>query len=145
MPNQHTSHVRYPRHRAAVPKARSHARDLAHLWDVPELADDLALVVTELVTNAVLHGSTGPNRQVAVTYHLNALRLRVEVRDPGDGTPTLQEPRPADAENGRGLLIVCGLADAWGVDPLAVGKTTWAAFHLDAERTAPEAREATPC
>jgi anti-sigma regulatory factor (Ser/Thr protein kinase) len=145
MPGDRTEEARYPRHRASIPAARHHARKLAQAWDVPQLADDLELVVSELVTNAVEHGITANDRRVAVAYHITASRLRVEVRDAGDGTPAVHDNPPAEAENGRGLLIVGAVADAWGVIPCVVGKTTWAEWHLAERRTPSEAIEVTAC
>lgn len=59
-------------------------------------------------------------------------RLRIEVRDSGPGRPTAQSPR-ADSENGRGLLLVGELADAWGNVEHTVGKTVW--FAVKATQT----------
>ncbi|MFC9155102.1 ATP-binding protein [Streptomyces bauhiniae] len=66
--------------------------------------DDLVLVVSELVTNAVLHGKTPPGRQVEVTLDHKAGRVRVEVRDTGDGIPRRRPGVPL-AVAGRGLEI----------------------------------------
>jgi hypothetical protein len=50
--------------------------------------------------------------------------VRVEVTDPDDRLPTMAAPN-ADDIGGRGLIIVNGLASAWGVAPTASGKTVW--------------------
>ena len=78
------------------------------------------LLVSELVTNSVLHG--GPPVVVAVDCDGEALQVRVR-----DGSPTLPEPRDAgqDAEGGRGLELVANLSAAWGVDPEDGGKHVW--------------------
>lgn len=135
MPDHRNVQQRYPRHRARVRAARRDAWQLADAWGVPQLADDLALVVSELVTNAVVHAATGNGRQVAVTYDADATRLRVEVRDAGDGTPTpAPEACAAEAESGRGPRIVAVVADAWGCDRLVVGRVTWAEWAFTAPR-----------
>jgi anti-sigma regulatory factor (Ser/Thr protein kinase) len=86
----------------------------------PDSADVLALLTSEVVTNAVLHG-VGP-----LTLHLVAspVRVQVEVDDAGRGVPVV---RPADQEalGGRGLRLVQGLSESWGVDRHAAGKTVW--------------------
>jgi anti-sigma regulatory factor (Ser/Thr protein kinase) len=86
--------------------------------------EDLLLVVSELVTNAVVHGA----EPIMVTMVLAPERVRVEVTDGADGSSPHGNPRPrADAENGRGLAVVTRLAVAWGwrATP-GNGKTVWA-------------------
>ncbi|MFD4785853.1 ATP-binding protein [Streptomyces sp. NPDC058459] len=127
---QHTSDggrssTRYARTRVSVGKAREFARLFADRMDVDGSADDLALIVSELVTNAVLHGKTAPGRQVEVTLDHRAGRVRVEVRDTGEGMPR-RRPRVPLAVSGRGIEIVDALSEAWGVTEQVVGKTVWA-------------------
>ncbi|NUR08306.1 MAG: ATP-binding protein [Nocardioidaceae bacterium] len=113
----------------------------------PELSssawDPALLLLDELVTNAVLHGS-GP---VHVRIFDQADLFRVEVEDQGAQMP---EPQPVDllADHGRGLLLVDQLASTWGYVPLeptpaalgaATGKTVW--FELP-PLALPEARDA---
>jgi anti-sigma regulatory factor (Ser/Thr protein kinase) len=70
------------------------------------------LLVSELVTNSVLHGELRPSDQIEVKLHLNG-RLRVEVLDPGGSfTPGRSN---ADEVGGWGLVVVEQLADRWGV------------------------------
>jgi len=90
--------------------------------------DEAQLLITELVTNAVLHG--GP----PVTLGLacdggRGLQVRVS-----DGSP-LSPPTPGeevdlDSESGRGIALVDVLTDDWGVEPTAEGKAVW--FRLTA-------------
>ncbi|MFF0966293.1 ATP-binding protein [Streptomyces sp. NPDC003703] len=94
------------------------------------MSDDLTLVVSELVTNAILHGKTTRGRQVALVIDRDAKRIRVEVRDVGDGMPRQPlggEPLPV---SGRGLEIVASLSDAWGVIERVIGKTVWAELAI---------------
>jgi anti-sigma regulatory factor (Ser/Thr protein kinase) len=96
-----------------------------------EIVDDVLLLVSELVTNAVRHGGA--------RIRLHALRtaaaVRIGVHDDGDDLPKM----PADAGDptatgGRGLLVVSLLAHRWGVDPAdpPPGKTVWVEFFLAA-------------
>lgn len=99
----------------------------AMLVDVPvEIVGAAELVVSELVTNALLHGGG----QVAVRLSLNPKRqLRVEVEDAGHGLPVT--PRDStEAMTGRGLALVSQLAQAWGVDRSPTGKIVWAELGL---------------
>ncbi|MEU9457172.1 ATP-binding protein [Streptomyces sp. NPDC048277] len=85
-------------------------------------------VVAELAANAVLHGRV-PGRDFRLGLRLFADRtLRIEVTDArGDRVPCVHDPVTADAESGRGLLIVAAYAERWGVDEAAAGcKVVWA-------------------
>lgn len=123
--------VRYRRYRPSVPIARTKARALAKEWHLPSPATDfLEWVVTELVTNAVIHGRTTRGSHVLVAYHLDDDLLRVEVRDAASGMPRVGPPPVTEdgdePEGGRGLQIVAALADEWGVIPRVIGKSVWA-------------------
>lgn len=106
----------------AVAEVRRALRELLRRWDGPVpagLFDTAALLVSELVTNALVHTAGGAQLTATVTD-----RLRVEVRDCASARP---EPRPptGDGTSGRGLILVRSLADAWGVLPHAFGKSVW--------------------
>lgn len=87
-----------------------------------DLADDAAVVLSELVGNAVRH-ARGPIR---VTLRSIGSGLRMEVHDAAPDSPP--QPRPADGEatGGRGMHLVHGLSTRWGWDADAAGKTVWA-------------------
>lgn len=94
----------------------------------PGTREDLLLVVSELVTNAVVHGA----EPIVVTMVRAPGRFRVEVTDGATESSPHNNPRPAaDAENGRGLSVVTRLAVAWGwrASP-GRGKTVWAELPL---------------
>jgi anti-sigma regulatory factor (Ser/Thr protein kinase) len=77
--------------------------------------DDLVLVVSELVTNAVTHsGLRGAESVILKVRMLSGSRIRVEVEDAGGGFPDVTTP-PTD-QHGRGLAIVARLADRWGTE-----------------------------
>ncbi|MFD8705905.1 ATP-binding protein [Kitasatospora sp. NPDC059648] len=105
--------------------ARSRAAELAKEWELQSRADDVQLILSEVLTNAVRHGA---GRQVTVLYRLDTARLRVEVRDQGDALPC-QRSVDGEAEDGRGLTIVERLASRWGVDERVIGKAVW--FEID--------------
>jgi anti-sigma regulatory factor (Ser/Thr protein kinase) len=95
----------------------------------------VALVVTELVTNAVIHGHARPQLSVGWDGH----SVQVEVEDDGPGRPTLRPMNPTTT-SGRGLALVDQIADDWGVaappTPEEItpdhqhGKVVWARIDL---------------
>lgn len=117
----------------SVTLARRRAHRLVTGWGHPELAADTALFVSELAGNAVLHGCLR-DRLFRVEIALTERALRVSVSDPkGELLPSPRDPS-RDEMFGRGLLIVGGIADRWGVDELTVGKVVWC--ELDVVRPA---------
>jgi len=113
------SHVLEP-HLGSPRRARVLLRRACLDWALGNAYDDAALVVTELVTNAVRH--TGTPCMLTVT--LDGEGLRLAVRDEGPLPPALLD----DRQRGAGLRIVTTLARHWGVVPHADGKTVWARF-----------------
>ena len=88
----------------------------------PETVHYAAVVVSELVTNAVIHANT------TVTVGLHLLpegAARIEVGDGSSWPPSRKLPT-ADEPGGRGLILVEALAKDWGVTPTADGKKVWA-------------------
>ncbi|WP_308286799.1 ATP-binding protein [Streptomyces liliiviolaceus] len=113
----------------SVTLARRRAARLVGEWGHPDLAGDVAVVVSELMSNALLHGSLH-DRLIRARISCGAAALRVEVSDPrGDRLPW---PRPAQAADqfGRGLLLVAGLADRWGVEVRGVCKAVYAEWDV---------------
>lgn len=89
------------------------------------LAETLVLLVSELVTNAVVHtGCPAVLRLLLPGAPGEAATVRLEVADTSDRAPV---PRCADgdATGGRGLALVDGLADRWGWSPEGAGKRIW--------------------
>ncbi|MEV0201661.1 ATP-binding protein [Nonomuraea sp. NPDC050691] len=80
--------------------------------------DDALLAVSELVTNALVHGAGAP------VLHLVAgpKRVRIEVRD---SSPRLPEPREPGPKSGWGLNVIDRLSSRWGSFPLDGGKVVW--------------------
>jgi anti-sigma regulatory factor (Ser/Thr protein kinase) len=82
---------------------------------LPEPVRDVALVlISELVTNAVRHGCTGPDDRVLLSVTQRGGRLRVEVEDPGPGVPERAPIDDPQRESGWGLVMVERLASSWG-------------------------------
>ena len=104
-------------------QARQVVTELLATWDLAPLADDAALIVTELVANAVAHGR-GPSIRLTVTCPEQKL-LRLAVTDNGPDTPQVTASGPDD-ESGRGLQIVAALSQRWGVDFRPRHKHVWA-------------------
>jgi anti-sigma regulatory factor (Ser/Thr protein kinase) len=109
----------------AVPEARRALRELLDEWGPPERSQTAELLTSELVTNALVH----TDHDAVLTATVGPKRLRVEVRDFVGRRPRLRVPVADDGTNGRGLVLVQSLADAWGVRALGVGKVVW--FELD--------------
>ncbi|MFB7918595.1 ATP-binding protein [Streptomyces sp. NPDC056061] len=115
-----------------VPTARDFARQALHAWgwlpassaDGRAAAEDVLLVVSELVTNACLHAD-GPE-ELRVSFAGKV--LRVEVVDAGAGRPAPRTPHRAGRPGGHGMFIVQRLCLDWGVlrTPGRPGKTVWA-------------------
>lgn len=111
----------------AVPEVRHALRELLSHWRQRESAEVAELLTSELVTNALVHTEHGAVVKATVADS----RLRVEVRDFIDAPPTPNAPTQDDGTHGRGLVLVDGLADAWGVRSQGLGKMVW--FELNGE------------
>jgi anti-sigma regulatory factor (Ser/Thr protein kinase) len=84
------------------------------------VADVSALLVNELVANAIAHGEGS----ISLAVEIRADCVRVAVTDEGEELPVLLASSPT-AEGGRGLSIVNALATTWGVDPEGDRKSVW--------------------
>ncbi|MBB5933090.1 ATP-binding protein [Streptomyces zagrosensis] len=116
----------YPK---SVSQARRRAARVVAEWGQSALADDAALIVSELASNAVLHGALR-GRLFRVQLTLTNAVLRIAVSDPkGERLPRTRQPTPED-KFGRGLLIVDAVAARWGVQERNIGKDVWAEFDL---------------
>ncbi|MFE3410401.1 ATP-binding protein [Streptomyces mirabilis] len=113
-------------------------------WGYPydsEANATLTLIAAELAANAVRHGHV-PGRDFHLRLAATPYALRVEVSDTrGDRCPASDSPAlpSADAEAGRGLLLVAHLADRWGVMSRAAapGKCVWAVLGTCSAGTPP--------
>ncbi|MFE2041577.1 ATP-binding protein [Streptomyces sp. NPDC059477] len=130
----------------AVREARGFTRSTLGRWDADDRFDDICLVVSELVTNALRHALPHPDpcpaehcpaghEQQPVRLQLMRWtgRLVCGVRDPSADTPVTRDTEDFAAESGRGLFLVDSFSDSWGWHPLAgslPGKVVWAMFRL---------------
>jgi anti-sigma regulatory factor (Ser/Thr protein kinase) len=107
----------------AARAARQFVASVVTLLGLLSLQESAALVVSELVTNAVQHGEGSVVLRIRLS---SSNRLHLEVSDTGTDEPIETRPGP-DSEHGRGLWIVAHVSVAWGVDRLeGGGKTVWA-------------------
>ncbi len=108
----------------AVRTARSLVRHTLREWELDSVVDVAALLVSELVTNALRH-ATGPIGVRVVRGPAGAAGiLLVEVSDPLPDPPRERVARPDD-EDGRGLQLVASATRRWGTRPGEAGKTVW--------------------
>lgn len=113
---------RFPRDLTSARQARRFIEEILVRWECQPAIDTLELILSEVVTNAVVHGKSDP--EVAVRLVDGA--LRVEVLDNSD--VSIPEVRPADdlAVGGRGLSILHSEATRWGSTPVpGGGKSVW--------------------
>jgi len=105
--------------------------NVLHEWGLREVADDAALIVSELMTNAADASIVLPERPpIALRLLASETSLVIEV---WDHSPLDLEPREADPadECGRGLTVVAALADRWGCERTGDNrKVVWAEFVL---------------
>ncbi|WP_171114387.1 MULTISPECIES: ATP-binding protein [Streptomyces] len=121
----------YRRDRRSVRLAREFTGEALTEWGVTERGDDVLLCVSELATNALLHGvPPGRGFLVRLTLYPDGV-LRVDVHDSGSGEVRTPDSSPdAEPEHGRGLLLVTALADKWGVGERDPGKIVWCEFAV---------------
>lgn len=134
--------------REAVRDARDFTRLTLQRWGIFELLDDVTLVASELVTNALRHalqpGLTmeRPDGPVRISLVRRSSRVVCAVRDPSRVSPVARTPDHV-AETGRGLHLVDCFSETWGWQLLdGPGKIVWAAFAVpgDSPSGAPRIR-----
>jgi hypothetical protein len=101
-------------------------------WGIAERSQDIAIVVSELLTNALRHalpgaGDSRPRRPIRFGLLQPGSCVLCAVADPSRAAPVLQT-RGSFAETGRGMQIICALSDQWGFAPSDTGKVVWAMF-----------------
>ncbi|MEU6619371.1 SpoIIE family protein phosphatase [Streptomyces litmocidini] len=111
-----------------IAEAREQVRQLLHDWSDGDQLDAAVLMVSEMVTNVLVHTDGDALLVAEVACGEKARRLRVEVSDGSDELPHKRHPGEM-ASSGRGLVLMEMLADAWGVDPRGEGKAIW--FELN--------------
>jgi len=119
----------------ATPTAAAAARRalLAGNGALPgSVRDDVVLLVTELVTNAVRHARARPDRPVRVELRRAAQTISVTVLDGGSGFTAGAPQLEPDESGGWGLLLVDRIADRWAVTPTPAGTCAW--FEMQCEQ-----------
>lgn len=124
-------------HPGSAAKARRLTRDRLTGWSVADdTCDTAALVVSELVTNAIVHTAS---RQIVCELHDDDELVRIAVRDegcaPGEPHPSPQRP---EEEHGRGLLLVAAMCSAWGAQETGPGLLVWAELPRAADAVGTE-------
>lgn len=104
--------------------ARQQVRELLHDWSCGDQVDSAVLLVSEMLTNVLVHTDADALLIAEMTGDGGKRRMRVEVTDASDDLPHKRHPGEL-ASSGRGLVLMDVLADAWGVDPRGDGKSIW--------------------
>ncbi|MFI2758890.1 ATP-binding protein [Streptomyces echinatus] len=121
---------RFPAVTASITAARHWVRDGVEVFGGPLRRDRMIqtaeLLVSELITNAIRHGSGPP--LIRLTW--NGRWLRIAVSDSSDRWPR-KRATPNTEPGGFGMQLLERLARRWGVTPCHPGKTVWAELSLD--------------
>jgi anti-sigma regulatory factor (Ser/Thr protein kinase) len=117
----------------SVRAARDFTTATLQRWGVTERSEDIAVVVSELLTNALQHawpgsGDTRPRWPIRLGLLQPGPCVLCAVADPSGVAPVPKTPGSL-AETGRGLHIICALSDQWGYAPNDTGKVVWAMFY----------------
>lgn len=116
----HTADWEFPAGFAAAELARHRTADALAAWGFDHFLADAILVVSELVTNAVMHAES----PAAVRLRCDAATLWIGVSDDRPGVLAIREWH-RDDKGGLGLRLVEALAQEWHVEPNDHGKTVW--------------------
>jgi anti-sigma regulatory factor (Ser/Thr protein kinase) len=118
---QRERRISLPTGPAAAAAARRQVQATIDAWDIPIDPLVAALLTSELVTNAIRH-ETGETVMLVITCACGL--LRVEVHDTSCSVPVVVDA-PADAEAGRGLMLISSLSTSWGFRRTRAGKAVY--------------------
>lgn len=125
--------VRYTSEAASVTRARGLLREAWRRWSIEAPCDAVALVATELLTNAVRHALRDPADGGWLAVALRGGEVICAVTDPSTAPPAVRR-RLSGEERGYGLRIVGQLCQSWGHAPLGgAGKVVWARVPVAAD------------
>jgi anti-sigma regulatory factor (Ser/Thr protein kinase) len=113
----------------SVPSARHVVAAVLAGWEAPHDGEDVALLVTELVTNVIDH--VGGEASVTLELTLSEDWLRISVADGSSVRPVIRE-LSTENPRGRGLQLVQAIADRWGAEEHDGGKRVW--FEMSASQ-----------
>lgn len=117
--------VPYEAQSAAAARRALHA-DLRAAKVNGTVLDDAALLLSELVGNAVRHAAPLPGGVLRVAWEVAQDAVRLSVTDGGGEQRPLVRTPGTESESGRGLAVVDALAASWGVEPAEPGQRVWA-------------------
>ncbi|MDQ1009586.1 serine phosphatase RsbU (regulator of sigma subunit)/anti-sigma regulatory factor (Ser/Thr protein kinase) [Streptomyces sp. V4I23] len=126
-----------------IAAARQQVRELLHDWSDEEQIDSAVLMVSEMVTNVLVHTDGNALLAAEIAHGEKGRRLRVEVTDPSDELPHKRRPGEM-ASSGRGLVLMEVLADVWGVDPRGEGKSIWFELYEPPAGEGPDGPDGAP-
>jgi anti-sigma regulatory factor (Ser/Thr protein kinase) len=118
--------VDLPLDHTAARRARRFVGQTLRSWGCDAIVADAELLVSELVTNAILHARSPST----VTIDRDRRHVRVAVCDSSSAQPRVRDYGPT-AVTGRGMLLVDRIAERWGVDVNGGGKCVWFEVNLD--------------
>ncbi|MFK4189598.1 SpoIIE family protein phosphatase [Streptomyces sparsogenes] len=107
-----------------IAEVRQQLRDMLHDWADRDQVESAVLMLSEMVTNVLVHTDGDALLVAEVSGRPGSRRLRLDVADGSDELPHRRRPGEL-ASSGRGLMLMEVLADAWGVDPRGDGKCIW--------------------
>jgi anti-sigma regulatory factor (Ser/Thr protein kinase) len=107
--------LRVQAHLQAPLAARESLNRLSSALD-PAAMSDVRLLVSELVTNCIMHGELRPADEITLEAEVSDELIRVEVKDPGSGFGPRDLARDREGVSGWGLFLIDRLADRWGAD-----------------------------
>jgi anti-sigma regulatory factor (Ser/Thr protein kinase) len=126
--------LRLPPEPEVVTTARHALDQLTNLLPFEKL-EDVRLVVSELVTNSILHAGLSPDDQISLTVTVSDGAVRGSVCDPGPGFRIPSEPSPrSDLSGGWGLPIVETISDRWGIEG---NRHAYVWFEIDCDISLP--------
>jgi anti-anti-sigma regulatory factor/anti-sigma regulatory factor (Ser/Thr protein kinase) len=114
----------------AGPAARATVVAACEAWQLGHVTSRAELLVTELISNAIMHAKT----EIELLVALREPFLHISVVDGSSAAPRLLSADSVDAVGGRGLILVEALATKWGYLPTREGKVVWTMLRLDPPR-----------
>lgn len=127
------AHIRLAPVPTSARQARRFVCDTLEQWGDERFVDAASLLVSELVTNAVVHAGSAVD--VVVGHEGIHAVLRVEVHDSSEQAPLMGSFVDLDAVGGRGLALVEAMSDRWGVENDDAGKRVWFELERDLDRS----------
>lgn len=115
----------------SITVARQIVRDALDAWHYAGKHEDVLLVVSELVTNALIHGAGAPVLRLTG----GSTHIRIEVGDSSEEMPQAREPGPG---NGWGMHVIGRLSSRWGISQHEGGKVVWCELAAPLAALAPD-------